>query len=60
MEFQEEEVRQTEIKKIDKVAMGEGGMSMIVMVAGEPFVEIKVEDYPMDKLGEFFQKLTPG
>ena len=54
------EMKTTKIREIDKVAMGPDGGSMIVMVGGEPFVEIVVSDFPMDQLGAFFQKLTPG
>ena len=54
------EMKSTEIKQIEKVAMGADGGSMVVMVAGQPFVEIIVNDFPMDQLGAFFQKLTPS
>jgi len=54
------EMKSTKIREIEKVAMGGDGASMVVMVAGEPFVEIIVSDYPMDELGAFFQKLSPG
>jgi hypothetical protein len=33
---------------------------MVVMVGGEPFVEIVVSEFPMEQLGAFFQKLTPA
>ena len=54
------EMKTTDITKIDKVAMGPDGSSMVVMVAGEPFVEIVVSDFPMEQLGKFFEKLNPG
>lgn len=54
------EMKNTKIREIEKVAMGPDGSSMIVMVGGVPFVEIVVNDFPMDQLGAFFQKLTPA
>lgn len=35
-------MKTTSIKKIEKVSMGSGGNSMMVIVDGEPFVEITV------------------
>lgn len=35
-------MKTTSIKKIEKVSMGSGGNSMVVIVDGEPFVEITV------------------
>jgi|LauGreDrversion2_3_1035106.scaffolds.fasta_scaffold68256_1 hypothetical protein len=54
------EMKTTKIREIEKVAMGPDGGSMVVMVGGEPFVEIVVSEFPMEQLGAFFQKLTPA
>lgn len=42
-----------------QVGMGSGGESMILIVKGEPFMELKMTDYSMDDLGTLFSKLQP-
>eukprot|EP00960_Hanusia_phi_P071297 767520-Hanusia_phi.AAC.1 len=54
----DQDLRTTSLKDIQKVAMGKDPNSMAIFVAGDPFVEISVTDYPMDQLGAFFQKLS--
>ena len=43
-----------------QVRNGEGGNSMVVVVEGAAFVEISMEEFPMELLGDFFQKLAPS
>ena len=43
-----------------QVKNGEGGNSMVVVVEGAAFVEISMEEFPMELLGDFFQKLAPS
>ena len=33
---------------------------MVVVVEGAAFVEISMEEFPMELLGDFFQKLAPS
>lgn len=39
--------------------MGRTGDSMVLIVKGEPFVELVIADYGMEALGELFSKLQP-
>ena len=47
-------------KDVDKVGMGSDGDSMVLIVKGEPFLELKMEDYGMEELGRLFSKLQPS
>ena len=58
MQEEDDVLRETSLKDIQKVGMGKDPNSMAVLVAGSPFVEISVADYPMDQLGAFFQKIS--
>jgi len=56
----EGEMRKALSKDIDKVGMGAGGASMVLIVKGEDFLELKMEDYAMDDLGMLFSQLQPS
>ena len=58
MQEEDDVLRETSLKDIQKVGMGKDPNSMAVLVAGSAFVEISVADYPMDQLGAFFQKIS--